>query len=48
VNSIAGSYDGTTAMLDGLTAGATTANIGDHVELRLVEKTNETPFTAFS
>ena len=47
MNSVAGSFDGTASMLDGMTADATTANIGDHVELRLQEKTG-TPFTAFS
>ena len=50
MNSVAGAVDGSVAMLDGMTvlADAATANIGDHVELRLQEKTGETPFTAFS
>ena len=48
VNSVAGTFDGTAAMLDGMTADATTANIGDHVELRLHQKDGQTPFDAFS
>ena len=34
-NAIATSYDGTTPMLSMTTVGALTANIGDHIELRL-------------
>ena len=48
MNSVAGTFDGNVAMLDGMTADATTANIGDHVELRLQEKDSQTPFDAFS
>ena len=48
VNSVAGTFDGNVAMLDGMTADATTANIGDHVELRLQEKDGQNPFDAFS
>jgi len=48
VNSVAGTFDGTAAMLDGMTADATTANIGDHVELRLHQKDGQNPFDAFS
>jgi len=49
VNSVAGiAFDGNAAMLDGMTADATTANIGDHVELRLQEKDGQNPFNAFS
>ena len=48
INSEAGTYAGTTAMLDGMTADASEAKIGDHVELRLAQKDGNTPFDAFS
>ena len=48
INSEAGTYAGTTAMLDGMTADASEAKIGDHVELRLAQKNGNTPFDAFS
>lgn len=44
----AATYDGTTAMLAMTTAGATAANLGDHVELRLKETTGNTPFTTYA
>ena len=47
MNSEAGAFNGNDAMLDGMTADATTANIGDHIELRLHEKTGN-PFTDYS
>ena len=48
INAEAAAYAGTAAMLDGMTADASEAKIGDHVELRLAQKTGNTPFDAFS
>ena len=48
MNSVAGTFNGNLAMLDGMTADAATANIGDHVELRLHQKVGQNPFDVFS
>ena len=47
-NSAATSYDGTTAMLPMTTMNATSADLGDHVELRLKETSGYTPFSNFA
>ena len=47
-NSAATVYDGTTAMLTMTTAGATTADIGDHVELRLKNTATNTALTSYA
>ena len=46
--SAAASYDGTTAMLTMTTAGAATASMGDHVELRLKDVTGQTATASFA
>ena len=45
-NTAATAYDGSTAMLTMTTAGATTANLGDHVELRLKDSQVGSPAAA--
>jgi hypothetical protein len=47
-NTAATAYDGSTAMLTMATAGATTANIGDHVELRLKDVAPATALTSYA
>lgn len=47
-NSAATVYDGTTAMLAMTTAGATTADIGDHIELRLKNTGANTALTSYA
>ena len=47
-NSVATPYDGTTAMLPMTTMDATSADLGDHVELRLKEANGHTPFSNFA
>ena len=44
----AAAYDGKTAMLGMDITGATTASIGDHVELRLKDVTGQTATTAYA
>ena len=44
----AAAYDGKTAMLTMDNTGATTASIGDHVELRLKDVAGETATTAYA
>ena len=46
--SAAASYDGKTAMLTMTTAGAATASIGDHVELRLKDVAPATALTSYA
>ena len=47
-NTAATAYDGTTAMLTMATAGAATANIGDHVELRLKDVAPNNALTSYA
>ena len=46
MNSAPEALDPTQPMVAGMTA-ATESQIGDHVELRLAEKSGETPFSSF-
>ena len=47
-NSVATLYDGTTTMLSMTTVGATKAQIGDHVELRLKNALNSTVLSDYT
>ena len=47
-NSAATVYDGQTAMMTMTTTGAASANIGDHVELRLKNAGGSTALTSYA